>query len=87
MLIAISFFAISLFQVQKKFHCFVKYVDYSEIEDFTGKDVLLLKLCRQISSILQLFETFGFSFGLQPNAEAFLHLRLWLWPKAKSHLR
>ena len=68
-------------------HCFVKYVDYLKIEDFTGKDVVLLKLCRQISSIFQLFETFGFSFGLRPKAEAFLHLLLRLRPKAKSDLR
>ena len=77
-------FAISLFQVQKKIHCFVKYVDYLEIEDFTGKDVVLLKLCRQISSIFQLFETFGFGFSVRQKAEAFLHLQLRLWPKAKK---
>ena len=51
--------------------------------DFTGKDVVLLNLSRQISSIFQPFETFGF--GLRPKAEAFLHIRL--WPKAKNYLR
>ena len=86
-LITISFLQFFYFRYKKKFHSFVKYVDYLEIEDFTGKDVVLLKLCRQISSIFQLFETFGFGFGLRPKAEAFLHLRLRLRPKAKSHLR
>ena len=84
-LITISFLQFFHFRYKNKFHSFVKYVDYLEIEDFTGKDVVLLKLCRQISSIFQLFETFGF--GLRPKAEAFLHLRLRLRPKAKSHLR
>ena len=49
------------------------------------KKVFLLKICRQIISIIQLFETFGFGFGLRPKAEAFLHIRL--WPKAKNYLR
>ena len=86
-LITISFLQFFYFRSKNKFHSFVKYVDYLEIEDFTGKDVVLLKLCRQISSIFQLFETFGFGFGLQLKAEAILHLRLQLRPKAESHLR
>ena len=86
-LITISFLQFFYFRYKNKFHSFVKYVDYLEIEDFTGKDVVLLKLYRQISSIFQLFETFGFGFGLWPKAEAFLHLQLRLRPKAKSHLQ
>ena len=70
-LITISFLQFFYFRYKNKFHSFVKYVDYLEIEDFTGKDVVLLKLCRQISSIFQLFETFGFGFSLRHKAEAF----------------
>ena len=70
-LMTISFLQFLYFRYKKKFHCFVKYVDYLEIEDFTGKDVVLLKLCRQISSIFQLFETFGFGFSLRQKAKAF----------------
>ena len=86
MLITISFLQLLHFRYKKEFHCFVKYAYYLEIEDFTGKYVVLLNFCRQISLIFQLFETFGFGFGLRQKAEAFLDLRLWLRPKAKNHL-
>ena len=38
-LINISFLQFLYFRYKEKFHCTVKYVDYLEIEDFTGKDV------------------------------------------------
>ena len=72
-LITISFFQFLHFRYKKN-HCFAKYVDYLEIEDFIRKDVVFLKLCRQINSIFQLFENFGF--GLQQKAEALLPLAL-----------
>ena len=46
-LITISFLQFFYFRYKNRFHSFVKYVDYLEIEDFTGKDVALLKLYRQ----------------------------------------
>ena len=45
----------------------MKYLDYLEIEDSMPKKLFLLKICRQISSIIQSFETFGFFFGLWPK--------------------